>query len=195
MVIFSRIHAWLRSRLTWVVEVWRSSLRLRVLSVTGVVGVITLFALGAVLSGQVRDGLFEERLQQVLSDAALRAESAQRRFDAATANSTQEVQQLANDTVLALQETAGGTAAVVLLRSENSSGPIHIVPAATDTTLRDVISQDLRSRVEQQHFQQWQSVHVPEGDGQSPGVAVGSTVLLPGGGEHELYFIYSLGAE
>lgn len=182
---------WLNS----LVNFWRSSLRLRVLSVTVAVGVVALFALGAVLSGQVRDGLFDERLEQVLSDAAVRAESAQRRFDASTANSTQEVQQLANDTVRSVQETAAGTAAVVLLRSENSTGPIHIVPSATDTTLRDIISPELRAGVQEQQFQQWQSVGVPDGGESSPGVAVGSSVLLPGAGEHELYFIYSLAPE
>src|SRR5699024_8014207 len=102
---------------------------------------------------------------------------------------------LANDTVRALQETAGGTAAVVLLRSEDSTGPIHIVPTATDTTLRDIISPELRQQVADQQFQQWQSVEVPEGDGTAPAIAVGSSVLLPGAGEHELYFIYSLTAE
>ena len=158
-------------------------------------GMIALFALGAVLSGQVRDGLFDERLEQVLADAALRADSAQRRFDAATANSTQEVQQLANDTVRASQETASGTAAVVLLRSEQSTGPIHIVPTATDITLRDVISPELRAQVEEQQFQQWQSVEVPVGEEMEPALAVGTVVLLPGAGEHELYFIYSLKAE
>src|SRR5699024_9090431 len=174
---------------------WRSSLRLRVVSMTVAAGMIALFALGAVLSGQVRDGLFDERLEQVLADAALRADSAQRRFDAATANSTQEVQQLANDTVRASQETASGTAAVVLLRSEHSTGPIDIVPTATDITLRDVISPDLRAQVEEQQFQQWQSVEVPVGEEMEPALAVGTVVLLPGAGEHELYFIYSLKAE
>lgn len=184
-----------KTRIVWVNSLWRSSLRLRVVAVTGLVGIISLFSLGFVLSGQVRDGLFDERLQQVLADAALRAEAAQSRFDAATANSTQEVQQLANDTVSSLQETAGGTAAVVLLRSDNSTGPIHIVPAASDTTMRDVISPELRNRVVGEQFQQWQSVEVPHSQGAIPGVGVGSTVLLPGAGEHELYFIYSLEAE
>lgn len=185
----------LRKRFRWLVSLWHSSLRLRVVSVTVAVGVIVLFALGAVLSGQVRDGLFDERVEQILADAALRADSAQRRFDASTANATQEVQQLANDTVRSLQETAGGTAAVVLLRSEHSTGPINIVPTATDSTLREAISPELRQRVQDQQFQQWQSIAMPGGPQGVPAVAVGSTVVLPGAGEHELYFLYSLGAE
>lgn len=184
-----------RGRLRWLLRFWRSSLRLRVISVTVAIGVIMLVALGGVLSGQVRDGLFDQRLEQILADAALRAETAQRRFDAATANSTQEVQQLANDTVRGSQETAGGTAAVVLLRSEASAGPIHIVPAATDTMLRTAVSPELRERVHERQFQQWQSIVIP-GEGEAiPGVAVGSSVVLPGAGEHELYFIYSLASE
>src|SRR5699024_5695723 len=164
IVILSSARARFRGRLRGLLLLWRSSLRLLVVSMTFAAGMIALFALGAVLSGQVRDGLFDERLEQVLADAALRADSAQRRFDAATANSTQEDQQLANDTVRASQETASGTDAAVLLRAEPSTGPIHIVPTATDITLRDVISPELRAQVEEQQFQQWQSVEVPVGE-------------------------------
>lgn len=191
----SRVRARLRGRWRWIARVWRSSLRLRVVSATVAVWLIVLVGLGEVLSVQIRDGLFSERLEQVLADAALRADAAQRRFDASTANSTQDVQQLANDTVRALQETAAGTAAVVLLRSEVSGGPIHIVPAATDSSMREVISPELREQVAQGQFQQWQSVELVDAASPYPGVAVGSSVLLPGAGEHELYFIYSFAAE
>src|SRR5699024_12119407 len=65
---------------------------------------LALLGLGTLLSNQVRDGIFDDRAEQILADAASRAESAQERFDSATANSTQAVQQLANDTVRSLQD-------------------------------------------------------------------------------------------
>jgi len=83
---------------------WRRSLRLRVVVTTIAVGIASLLGLGTLLSNQVRDGIFDDRAEQILADAASRAESAQERFDSATANSTQAVQQLANDTVRSLQE-------------------------------------------------------------------------------------------
>lgn len=191
----SQWRARIRGTIRWLSLLWGSSLRLRVVAGTVAAGVIILLSLGAMLSVQVRDGLFDERVEQILADAALRAESAQRRFDAATANSSSEVQLLANDTVQELQETAAGTAAVVLLRSEHSTGPIQIVPATTDTTMREAITPELRQRVVDQQFQQWQSIEIMDSRANIPGVAVGSAVVLPGAGEHELYFIYSLDAE
>src|SRR5699024_11813448 len=74
---------------------WRHSLRLRVAATTVAVGTLALVLLAAVLSDQVRDGLFEQRRDQVLADAAARAEQAQKEFDSATVSTTQEVQQLA----------------------------------------------------------------------------------------------------
>ncbi|QGH68854.1 HAMP domain-containing protein [Pseudactinotalea sp. HY158] len=177
---------------------WRRSLRLRVVSTTVVIGIGSLLLLGTLLSTQVRDGIFDDRAEQVLADAASRTQSAQDRFDSATANSTQAVQQLANDTVRSLQETAVGTAGVVLLRSQDATGPIEILPFATDPRLRALITPLLSQAVREQDRQQWQSVAMPvpgEAGVTAPGIAVGSRVLIPGAGEHELYFIYSLAAE
>lgn len=189
---------WLRRRgRLWTIA-WRRSLRVRVVSTTVAVGVIALLVLGATLSTHVRDGLFEDRAEQIFADAATRTESAQQRFDSATANSSQEVQQLANDTVTSLQETAVGTAGVLLLRSDDSSSSIQIIDAASDPRLRNLISADLREAVTQDPVQQWQSVATPiAGDSgkTEPGIAVGSQVTLPGAGEYEMYFIYSLAAE
>ena len=66
---------------------WRKSLRVRVMTTTVAVGIIAVGILGAALSAQVRDGLFEDRRDQALADAAVRAERAQMRFDSATVSS------------------------------------------------------------------------------------------------------------
>ncbi len=196
-----RLRTWrvqLRRRARLWTYAWRRSLRLRVVVTTIAVGIASLLGLGTLLSNQVRDGIFDDRAEQILADAASRAESAQARFDSSTATSTQAVQQLANDTVRSLQETAVGTAGVVLLRSQDTTGPIEILPSATDPRLRGLITPLLSQAVREQDLQQWQSVAmpVPGDEGQTaPGIAVGSRVLIPGAGQHELYFIYSLAAE
>src|SRR5690625_1894411 len=84
-------------------HLWRSSLRVRVMTTTVVVGVLAVGLLGALLSGQVRDGLFEDRRDQVLADAAARTEEAQERFDSQIASNVQVVQDVENDVVLSLR--------------------------------------------------------------------------------------------
>ncbi|TDE96095.1 HAMP domain-containing histidine kinase [Occultella glacieicola] len=184
----------LRVRVRLALRVWRGSLRLRVASTTVAVGVIALALLGLLLSAQIRDGLFDDRRDQVLSDAATRAELAQGQFDASTVSSAQEVQQLATDMVSGLQETSVGSSGVFLMRSPGS--PAVILDPSTNDSLRPLISPELRERVQTEDFQAWQSVGIPRSDGGlTPGIAVGSAVTLPLAGDYELYLIYSLGAE
>lgn len=179
------------------IRAWRGSLRVRVMTTTVVVGLVAVAALGALLSGQVRDGLFEERRDQILADAATRTEAAQERFDSQIAANEQDVQDVALDVVRSLQEGSVGNAGVLLMRAPDAEAPSDLLLPATDGSLAALIEPELREQVRAESFQQWQSVALPTtGDaGSAPGIAVGSTVTLPIVGEHEIYFIYSLASE
>src|SRR5699024_12659400 len=118
---------------------WRHSLRLRVAATTVAVGTLALVLLAAVLSDQVRDGLFEQRRDQVLADAAARAEQAQKEFDWAAVSTTQEVQQLAQDMVSRLQASSVDARGVLLLRSPNPSSTVMICGPAMDNSKNTVI--------------------------------------------------------
>lgn len=175
---------------------WRHSLRLRVAATTVAVGTLALALLAAVLAGQVRDGLFEQRRDQALADAAARSEQAQKEFDSATVSTVQEVQQLAQDMVSRLQASSVDARGVLLLRSPNPSSPVLILAPATDNSLKAVITDDLRGKVRSEQFQQWQSVSLPTADGREvPGIVVGSPVTIPVAGNYELYVVYSMGSE
>src|SRR5690625_746491 len=178
-------------------HLWRSSLRVRVMTTTVVVGVLAVGLLGALLSGQVRDGLFEDRRDQVLADAAARTEEAQERFDSQIASNVQDVQDVANDVVRSLQEGAVGNVGVLIMRSPDAQAPSDLLLPATDGALADLIEPELRQQVRAESFQQWQSVSLPSTSAEAsvPGIAAGSTVTLPIVGEHEIYFIYSLATE
>ncbi|MGC0249692.1 MtrAB system histidine kinase MtrB [Pseudactinotalea sp. Z1748] len=179
------------------IRVWRSSLWVRVMTTTVVVGLVAVGALGALLSGQVRDGLFEERRDQILADAAARTEAAQERFDSQIASNEQDVQDVALDVVRSLQEGSVGNAGVLLMRGPEAEGPTDLLLPVTDGALAELIEPELREAVRAESFQQWQSVSLPAAveAGPTPGIAVGSTVTLPIVGEHEIYFIYSLATE
>src|SRR5699024_8603369 len=143
------------------IRVWRTSLRVRVMTTTVVVGLAAVAALGALLSGQVRDGLFEERRDQILADAATRTEAAQERFDSQIASNEQDVQDVALDVVRSLQEGSVGNAGVLLMRAPDAAAPSDLLLPVTDGALADLIEPELREQVRAESFQQWQSVALP----------------------------------
>ncbi len=174
---------------------WRTSLRLRVVTTTVVVGALAVVGLGWYLTGQIRAGMFNERVEQILADAAQRSATAQESIDYATASSGAEIQQLANDLVVSLEGAGSGAVGALLLRSPSDLTPVVIVDPVTDRALIPLVSPELRAAVQKEGGQQWQSVAVPDGSTTVPGIAVGTPLTLKSAGAYELYFIYSLATE
>ncbi|PJI95205.1 MtrAB system histidine kinase MtrB [Luteimicrobium subarcticum] len=172
---------------------WRSSLQVRVVTSSLVVGIVVVAVLGAYLSVQVRNGLFDRRVDQILQESQRSTQQAQSTFDAASAKDSTEVQQLLNDTVPQLQQSGSGNRDVFLVRPAGSTAAPSVVGVSTTQEFRGLVSDDLRSQVENGQGQYWQSVAIPQPDGSSePGVVVGSRVTLPVVGDFELYYLYSL---
>jgi two-component system sensor histidine kinase MtrB len=174
---------------------WRTSLRARVTLITVGVGGLAVVVLGWYLTGEIRTGMFDERVEQMLGDAAQRTATAQESIDYATATTGPEVQQLANDLVGSLHGSGSGLVGTLLLRSPSGLDHVVIIDPVTDPTLIGIISPELRAAVQRDGGQQWQSVAIPDGGSTSPGIAVGSPVTLKSAGPYELYFVYSLAPE
>src|SRR5690606_16942655 len=171
--------------------VWRRSLRVRVAVTTIAVGLIALLTLGAALSGQVRDSLYDRRVTEVLTDAAVRADVAQNAFDTSNVSRLQDVQQVLWDVGGSLV-TASGAEGVLLLRSPGQDGQF---PEVSPDDLRPLIGTDLREAVRTEDMQMWQPVSIATSGDAEPGIAVGTAVTIPLAGEYELYFVYSLAEE
>ncbi|MFV0425943.1 MAG: MtrAB system histidine kinase MtrB [Beutenbergiaceae bacterium] len=178
-----------RLRIQLGLTTWRRSLRVRVAATTVIVGMVALLSLGMVLSGQVRDSLYQGRVGEILSDAAVRASNAQSNFDSAEAARVQDVQQLAYDVVDTLHVASTASAGVLLLRSPGSTS--QFPEPVTDSGLRLLITPELREAVQSEHAQQWQPASIAG----EPGLVVGTVVTLPLAGEYELYFVYGLADE
>lgn len=174
---------------------WRTSLRVRVVATTVVVGALGVAVLGWYLAGQIRAGMFNERVGQMLADAAQRTVTAQESIDYATATTGPELQQLANDLVVSLQGAGSGAVGTLLLRSPADPSQVVIIDPVTDRALLGIVSPELRAAVQRDGGQQWQSVAVPSGDQTVPGIAVGSPLVLKSAGAYELYIVYSLEAD
>ena len=172
---------------------WGRSLRLRVLAVTTIVGILALLLISAYLSERVRDTLYEQRVDEALSDAATRTGLVQQQFDASTASTPALVQTVANDIVRRTQSSGSGAVGTLLRRSPTETPVTSLITFTVGTSVD--LSPDLREAVRETGTQHWQAVELgPTGSGR-PGIVVGSVVAPPVVGPYELYFVYSLEPE
>ena len=188
---------WLRTRRAarGVVHWWRASLQIRVVTSTLVVGTVALLVLGGYLSGWIRDGLFDERVDQLLAESARAAQQAQGSFNAAGTSTPAEVSALMRELLPRLQSTGSGAPEVALRRSPGES-PVLVPDQVTRESINVLITPELREAVRDSDKQRWMSVAIPQDGGPVvPGILVGSVVNVPSAGQYELYFLYSLAAE
>nr|WP_297587136.1 MtrAB system histidine kinase MtrB [uncultured Mobiluncus sp.] len=175
----------------------RRSLALRMASIMLVATFAILFAVGIYASASIKNGIFQERLNQVLEEAATQARTAQNRFDQAPASTVEQVQSLAQDVVTSISTLTSGSSApaVLILRNPSETSSFVINEIATQN-MREVITSQLREAVQQKTGQHWQSIEITDAQGKRhPGIAVGTAVTLPLAGAHELYLVYSLADE
>lgn len=156
---------------------WTSSMRLRVLAVTTVVGVAALALIGTYLSDRVRDALYDQRVTEALADAATRTGGVQAQFDGSTATTPAQVQGVA-DQILRAEQSAGASSIGALLRRSPIDAPST---AILDLSVGRIVepSPALRAAVQENGAQQWQAVEVTLADGAGPGIIVGAPVALP----------------
>ena len=176
---------------------WRASLQVRVITSTLVVGIAALVVLGGYLSDRIRDGLFEQRKQQLLEESARSTQGAQETFDSATVSTTAEIQDLMNRLVPSLKLGGSGSPEVFLRRSPGDV-PVLINDVSTSPALAGLISPELRTAVRSGDSQEWQSVGIPREDDlrtSDPGILIGSRITVQAVGPYELYHLYSLAPE
>lgn len=173
---------------------WRSSMQLRVVTQTLAIGVVSVLLLGWYLSTTIRDGLFEQRLDQVRSESARTTEQVRATFTSSPAQTVGEAEQLLADTLSRLQ--SGGSSAQDFFLWRERGQPSTVNGVASNPDLGEVVSDELRAAVIDGDRQVDQSVAIPRSDGGSdPGVVVGSLVDVPVAGTHELYYLYSFAPE
>lgn len=175
---------------------WRGSLQIRVVTSALVIGMAALAVLGAYLSDRIRDGLFEQRVDQILADTARSTQQAQATFQASTASTGPEVEELINEVVSGLQVGGSGERDVFLRRSPGERPLPFVNDVSTASNLVSIIPGEFREEVRASDTQRARSVAIPrEDEGVDPGVIVGSVVTVPANGQYELYYLYDLAPE
>ena len=156
----------------------------------------TSFAVvGAYLSNQIANNLFQERLAQAESETRYNVKQVQDTFDGAQVTDQSSVITLVYDTLNAVE----GRGYVIQRRYVFEAMPEQTKPRnrwvesrASDQLTVSVIPPELRKAVQESGKDQfWASTEFPVGTEDRPGIAVGNKVTF-NGTVYELYLIYDL---
>jgi len=188
----------LRRAARWLLHRWRSSLQLRVIASTMMLGLIVVLMLGSYLYQRIADGLVNDRVLTARAEATSQTRAAQSRFDSAGRMDAVSLTQLAFDVVGQLSSPgADQSRELILTRAKNNTGPASVPTvlsgdvglASVPATLRTAIAAD-------PDHQQVQIISISSAEGTTvPAAIVGSRVTLPAAGQYELYFVFPLERE
>ncbi len=180
---------------------WRRSLRFRTLVVTLALTALTILVALVWMSLAILNDLYESRADQV-QDAAQRAtQAAQGTFDAAVVEGDQVALQVLMDEVRReILSRQAGTSMLAVFRIDDEPSAIAPQNFEAGGLQEAMISSELRESVRLTGDRQWwQSIGLPDDDGdgrgETPGIIVGQQLVLPEAGAYELYFAYDLGSE
>jgi two-component system sensor histidine kinase MtrB len=174
---------------------WRRSLQFRTVLTTLLLAVTSFAVVGAYLSNQIANNLFQERLTQAESETRYNVKQVQDTFDGAQVTDQSSVITLVYDTLNAVE----GRGSVIQRRYVFEAMPQQTKPRnrwvesrASDQLTVSVIPADLRKAVQESGKDQyWASTVIPVGTEDRPGIAVGNKVTF-NGTVYELYLIYDL---
>ena len=177
-------------------RLWRRSLFIRVASLTLVLSIIVVGALGFLLLSRVTTGLLEAKERSAVGEASAGLGEAQRLLDAAdTGPSTPSPSRLVDTVVTSLATRAGSPATFdVLLLS--TLPDIGAPERGTNLVAVSSIPPELRDAVTQTQRQSWTFTEIRFLDGRtSPGFVVGAPLSIPTVGPYELYYQFPLSQE
>ncbi|WP_261382622.1 MtrAB system histidine kinase MtrB [Arthrobacter sp. UKPF54-2] len=174
---------------------WRRSLQFRTVLTTLLLAVGSFAVVGAYLSNQIANNLFQERLAQAESETRYNVKQVQDTFDGAQVTDQSSVITLVYDTLNAVE----GRGSVIQRRYVFEAMPEQTKPRnrwvesrASDQLTISVIPPELRKAVQDSGKDQfWASTEFPVGTEDRPGIAVGNKVTF-NGTVYELYLIYDL---
>lgn len=174
---------------------WRRSLQLRTVLTTLLLSISSFAVVGAYLSNQIANNLFQERLTQAESETMYNVKQVQETFDGAQVTNQSSVITLVYDTLNAVE----GRGNVIQRRYVFEAKPEQTKPRnrwvesrASDQLTVNVIPPELRKAVQESGKEQfWASMEFPVGTEDRPGIAVGNLVTF-NGTAYELYLIYDL---
>ncbi|MDR1150999.1 MAG: HAMP domain-containing histidine kinase [Bifidobacteriaceae bacterium] len=138
---------------------------------------LAVVAAGLMLS--IRGGLYDQRVQGMLLDAARGTAYTQAQFDNADTDNTMATSSLAKATIGSLRQSGSRAVGVLLAWGpETTSFPQRVNPIASDRMLWSVTSEALTASAATGASQVWQPVALTGDSGEVPGILVAAPVTL-----------------
>ena len=186
---------------TWLPRVagaWRSSLLFRTVAITVVLSGVAVTVIGTSIAVSIGANLTDQRREQVEAESQRATLLAQNIFDSATATEGSDqagleaLQNEAQAAVLSSTTSPGGTS-IAILRTPGQTTARALQNVASAGFPDRVVTTEMRDAVAgSDGTLSLQSVSLPDGDDEVPGLVVGSTLEVPTAGQYELYLVYDL---
>lgn len=182
-----------------ITRVWRHSLQARVVTVMMTVAAASVLATTIIGLWQVRDQIFDARIETIVDEFGSDARAADQLFSATIGSNPGEVQETATRLVASIYDPASSVVGAMMMRSPNQATGAFQMPEpsnAQSAAIRGLISDEVRAQTAGSEAIHWQSVAIPNRDGdEDPGVVIGTSIAVPGAGNYELYSVYTLADE
>ena len=185
-----------REGLRRIARLWRGSLRIRTVAITVLLSAIAITAIGAYISTSVSSNLFQQRLQQVTTQAGRATTSAQTVFtQTQDLSDSTDFESAEDNATSAIQATVSSATLIAILCAPDQPGPSLMENRASEGFEQLHPSSALTKSVQSGGTGQlsWQSIAMPGKAGSTdPGIIVGSLLDVPEAGQYQLYLVYNL---
>lgn len=181
----------------FVSRAWRRSLHFRVISLTMLMGLTVVLAVGALMYQGIADGLVRSKTASAQQVALRETADVQDAFDATDKTDLTTLYNLSRDSVRRISSPLDDTSRlVVLMRSTDNTRPG--IPRVSTAGAGDLTpSADVRGALARDPaHQQTKIVTVKhDGGGSVPAIMVGSRVNIPNAGAYDLFLVFPMDKE
>ncbi len=178
------------------IRAWRVSLLARTVAITVTLSGLAVTLIGGYMSLTIADSLFSSRSDQILSETARAASTAQSLFDnSVTPAGTIDIEtaNTSAQTAIRSAQSSPGSSGFAILRTPGQITAQTMTSTSTAGLDLTVVTTELRSRLvtdpDQIHYQ---SVLLDVQGEQRPGLVSAVALQVPSAGQYELYLIYDL---
>ncbi|MGK0740700.1 MtrAB system histidine kinase MtrB [Leucobacter sp. Z1108] len=174
---------------------WSRSLKLRTMTITGMITGVMILISGTFILTSIGDDLYNSRRDQVLQDSARATLAAQRLVDASDASDRGALSALVTSVRRTVQDTSSSGLIYVRRQPGQETSPQAPADFYTSTQVVDAVSPDLsEALLKGESPQFWQAVTLADEVGNPvPGVLVASSLVFPAGaGTYDLFIGYSM---
>ncbi|GAB3619213.1 two-component system sensor histidine kinase MtrB [Glutamicibacter endophyticus] len=171
---------------------WHRYLMYRTVVSTLLFTTLALLAAGAFLSNQIASALFNERFSQISKESERGLTQARSIFESAATTDRVATQSLVNSTLATLEGDGATVVRDFVLVPMPGAENLYVGPTASGQLTSRVVPADLAEAVQAQQGIFWRSVELGVASERTPGIIVGTKVLIPPGRDYGLYLVYDL---